>query len=118
MMGLTGKYIRSNELYTPMEKGALIAKIESCISRAKDGFVMVCINTISHNSNNWELSCNILNMDDLLCKLMEFSMTYSIGRVNTGLDDRLLFLTLVETDGSTTNIDADVIDAISKLSFE
>ena len=103
--------------YTPMEKGALIAKIESCISRAMDGFAMVCINTISHNSNNWELSCNILNMDDLLCKLMELSLTCSIGRVNTGLGDQALFLTLVETDGLTTNIDADVIDAISKLFF-
>ena len=107
-----------NRLYTPMEKGALIAEIESCISRAKDGFAMVCVNMISPNSNTWELSCNILNMDDLLCKLMEFSLTCSIGRVNAGLDDQLLFLTLVETDGSSTNIDADVIDAISKLSFE
>lgn len=100
-----------------MEKGALIAKIESCISRAKDGFVMVCLDTISPNSNTWEPSCNILNMDDLLCKLMEFSLTRSIERVNTGLDDILLFLRLVETDGSSTNIDADVMDAISKLSF-
>lgn len=103
--------------HTPMEKGALIAKIESCISRAKDGFVMVCLDTISSNSNTWEPSCNILNMDDILCKLMELSLTCSIERVNTGIDDRVLFLTLVETDGLTTNIDADVIDAISKLFF-
>ena len=104
-----------------MEKGALIAKIESCISRAKDGFAMVCVNMISPNSNTWETRYNVLNMlnmDDLLCKLMELSLTCSIGRVNTGLDDQILFLTLVETDGLTTNIDADVIDAISKLFFK
>ena len=114
MMDLTGKYIRSNKLHTQMEKGALIAEIELCISRAMYGFVIVCINTISLN-NTWEPRYDIFNMDDLLCKLMELSLTYSIERVNTGIDDRVLFLTLVETDGLTTNIDADVIDAISKL---
>lgn len=81
-----------------------------------DGFSIVCINTISLN-NTWESRYNIFNMDDLLCKLMEFSLTYSIERVNAGLDNQILFLTLVETDDSSTNIDADVIDAISKLSF-
>ena len=101
--------------HAPMEKGALIAKIESCISRAMDGFAMVFVTWIPSHSNTWETQQSIFNMDDLLCKLMELSLTYSIERVNTGIDDRVLFLTLVETDGLTTNIDADVMDAISKL---
>ena len=104
-----------NRQHTPMEKGALIAEIESCISRAMDGFAMVFVTMIPPNSNTWETQDSIFNMDDLLCKLMELSLTCSIERVNTGIDDQVLFLTLVETDGLTTNIDADVIDAISKL---
>ena len=53
-----------------MEKGALIAEIESCISRAMDGFAMVFVTMIPPNSNTWETQDSIFNMDDLLCKLM------------------------------------------------
>ena len=103
--------------YTPMEKGALMAEIESCQRLAKNGFAMVCINVFYQNSNNLKQADTFIDIGDLLGKLMDLSLTCSIGHVNTALDDQILFLTLVETDGSATNIDADVMDAISKLSI-
>lgn len=101
--------------YTPMEKGALMADIESCHRLAKNGFAMVCINVFYQNSNNLKQADSPQDINDLLGRLMDLSLTCSIGHVNTALEDQILFLTLVETDGSTTNIDADVMDAISKL---
>ena len=103
--------------YTPMEKGALMADIESCLRRANDGFAMACINVMFSNSNSLKCADTFIDTGDLLGKLMDLSLTCSIGHVNTALDDQILFLTLVETDCSATNIDADVMDAFSKLSF-
>jgi hypothetical protein len=59
-----------------------------------------------------------IDIGDLLGKLMDVSLTCSIATVNTGLDDQIMFFVLVETDGTATNIDADVMDAISKLHFK
>ena len=106
------------EPYTPMEKGALMDDIESCIRRTKNGFAMVCINVFYQNSNNLKGVESPQDIGDLLCRLMDLSLTCSIGRVNTAFEDQILFLTLVETNCSATNIDADVMDAISKLPFK
>ena len=118
MDGWTSDAVGFWKPYTPMEKGALIADIESCQRRSKNGFAMVCINVFYQNSNNLKRADTFINTDDLLSKLMDFSLTCSIADVNTGLDDQIMFFVLVETDGSTTNIDADVMGAISKLSFK
>ena len=118
MVGWTSQDDGDGEVYTPMERDALVADIESCLGRTQNGFFMVCINVMFSSSLTLKCAANFFNMDDVLCKLMDLSLTCSIAKVNTGLADNILFLTLVETDGSTTNIDADVMDAISKLSFK
>lgn len=109
---------RSGEPYAPMGKDALVADIESCLRSAKNGFSMVWVNVMFPNGFALNRTNILRDIDDLLGKLMDFSLTCSIAHVNTGLGDQILFLTLVETYGSVTNIDADVMDAISKLSFK
>ena len=106
------------EPYTPMEKGEILADIKSCLGRTQCGFAMVGINVFYQNSTNLKRFDAPGDIDDLLGKLMDMSLTCSIARVSTGLDNQFMFITLVETDGSTTNIDADVMDAISKLHFK
>lgn len=108
----------SGEPYAPMGKGALVADIESCLRSSKNGFSMVCVNVMSPNGLDLKRAAALSNTDDLLGKLMDFSLTCSIADVHAVLDDQILFLILVETYGSATNIDADVMDAISKLSFK
>ena len=115
MEGWTSDAVEFWKPYTPMEKGALMAEIESCQRLAKNGFAMVCINVFYQNSNSLKRADAPQDINDLLGRLMDLSLTCAIGHVNTALEDQILFLTLVETDGSTTNIDADVMDAISKL---
>jgi len=78
---------------------------------------MVCVNVMFPNGFALKRAAVVRDIGDLLGKLMDFSLTCSIANVNTGLDDQILFIILVETDGLTTNIDADVMDAISKLPF-
>lgn len=104
--------------YIPMERDALVADIESCLSRADSGFAMACINVMLPNGFTLKRADAFNNTEDLLCKLMDFSLTCSIADVHAVLDDQILIIVLVETDGSATNIDADVMDAISKLSFK
>ena len=109
--------------YTPMKKGALMASIESCIRRAKNGFAVVFVKVMpSANGFTNDLIAKRAevfgNMDDLLGMLMDFSLTCSIADVCTIIDHQIMYLTLVETDGLTTNIDSDVMGAISKLYFK
>jgi len=117
MVGWT-KDDERGEPYAPMGKDALVADIESCLSCAKNGFSMVFIDVMFPNGFTLKRVVVVANMDDLLCKLMDFSLTCSIADVHTALDDQIMYLILVETYGSTTNIDADVMDAISKLSIK
>ena len=117
MIGWTREDDVGGKSYIPMERDALVADIESCLSRAKDGFAMACINVMFPNGFTLKRADGFNNIDDLLCKLMDFSLTCSIADVHAVLDDQILIIILVETDGSATNIDADVMDAISKLSF-
>ena len=118
MIGWTREDDGCGKSYIPMERDALVAGIESCLSRAVTGFAMACINVMSSNGFTLKRADAFNNTDDLLCKLMGFSLTCSIADVGSVLDDQILIITLVETDGSATNIDADVMDAISKLSFK
>lgn len=118
MIGWTREDDVGGKSYTPMERDALVADIESFLSRAEGGFAMACINVMLPNGFTLKRADAFNNADDLLCKLMDSSLTCSIADVGSVLDDQILIITLVETDGSTTNIDADVMDAISKLSFK
>lgn len=106
------------KLYTPMEKGAILSDIESCLSCTKRGFVMACTSVMSSNGFTLKFTDGFSNTDDLLCKLMGLSLTCSIADVDSILEDQILIITLVETNGSVTNIDVDVMDAISKLPFK
>lgn len=117
MVGFAMDDVKAKQ-YTPMEKGVLMADIESCLSSTKRGFVMVCTNVMSSNGFNLKRADAFSNTDDLLCKLMGLSLTCSIADVGSVLDDQILIITLVEANGSATNIDVDVMDAISKLPFK
>ena len=118
MVGWTSKgFVRSVKSYTPLEKSVLMTDIESCLRSAKNGFTMVYVSVMLPNSFTVKCAYNFTNMDDLLCELMERSLTCSIAHVSTGLEDHIMFLILVETDGSTTNLDSDVVEEISKLRF-
>ena len=59
------------------------------------------------------------DMDNLLAKLFDLSMTYDMVEVHvlTIYGCNHLYLTLIKCNGNSSNIDCDMMDAISRIEF-
>ena len=102
--------------YVPLAKNDVLRQIDSIIHSTNGGaFALICVDVFYRNSNTMKYANNFRDIGDLLGKLMDMSLTCSIAKVNTGLGNQILFISLVETDGLATNIDVDVMDALAKL---
>ena len=90
--------------------------IEKEISGKKISSVLV--DSASLEGEHWIRSA-FTNMDHLLVKMFDVSMTHNLVGVQTyeNFGCNHLYLTLIKCNGNSSNIDGDMIGAISRIEF-
>ena len=91
------------------------------ISRAVGGFKFSDVSLeVFDDNNKWWDRYNSANIDSLMSLLFDFSLSYDIVGIQKYefLHDRIICIHLKPSTGYSSNIDAEMMDAISRIEFD